>query len=191
MEGFKCTIREKMSDLKKVALLVRTSNDWSRKVLLGVAQYALEKGGWEFTHPASEKDGHVMLPADWQGDGIICRLTSAKLKAAIVESGLPAVNVSWLGEHTEEIVKVVSDERGCGEAVAKYFLEKHFRIVAYVGFCPSMNYQTTIQESVRDILAVNGVELKTFPSGGHEISASNVSSDSIVDWLAGCPNRWV
>ena len=176
-----------MTDPKKVALLVRTGNDWSRQVLMGVAQFAQEQGGWGFTHPLAEKNGEVMLPPGWEGDGIICRLTSAELEASIIKSGIPAVNVSWQGKHSSEIVKVVSDERACGEVVATYFLERQYRNFAYVGFPPSLNYQPTIQESVVETLRKNHVMLNVLDYKNDHVRFDHSNSKGLLNWLKHLP----
>ena len=155
-----------MNSLRKVAILVRTVNDWSRQVLMGVAQFAQEQGGWEITHPANDKSGEVLLPPGWRGDGIICRVTSHELERTILNSGIPAVNVSWLGFDSSKIMKVVSDEKASGEKVAAYFLERHYQNVAYIGFPSSLKYETTIQESIRQTLAHHDIELKVFECEG-------------------------
>ena len=138
---------------RKIGLFVRTENEWSRQVLMGVAQYAIENGGWDFILPKSDESGNVSLPGGWEGDGIICRLSNDTICEQIVASDIPAVNISWLGLKYPQIPSVTSDETACGKAVAEYFLERHFRQFGFVGPGPKDGYQTTLRDSVAEILA--------------------------------------
>ncbi len=150
------------SSRKKVALLVRTGNDWSRQVLMGVAQFAHEQGGWNFTHPKADDRGEVLLPSNWKGDGIICRLTSEKLRTQILDSKIPSVNVSWLGKHQPSIVKVVSDELACGKTVSEYFLERQFRNFGFVGSPDWQKYDSRLAESIESFLEPRQLKLSKF-----------------------------
>lgn len=118
---------------RRVALLVHTASDWSRQVLRGVANFAAEHGHWDFHVEPRGFYENLSLPRDWSGDGVILRLTHPGLTRALRRAGLPAVNVSWLGRHTPDVPKVVSDEGACGRLAAQHLLEKSFRSFGYVG----------------------------------------------------------
>ena len=150
---------------------------------MGVAQYAHEHGRWEFTHPRANHFGEVPLPEHWRGDGIICRLTSPRLERAIGHSGVPAVNVSWLGDHSPQIIKVVSDEKACGEMVASYFLERHFQNAGYVGFPPGNAYQQTIQSSIREKLGESGISLDVFKYPRTSDTEHPVLDEHLSRWI--------
>ena len=172
--------------LKRVALLVHTGNEWSRRVLMGIAQYASERGGWDFTHPKAGDGGEVDLPANWVGDGIICRLTSDQLRHRIRQSNIPAVNVSWLSFHEPRIAKVVSDEAACGQLVSDYFLERHFRNFAFIGVPPSSGYQSTIVDSVKQAIGNRGLDLHEFQFS-QTTTNPHPSRDALRHWIEGIP----
>lgn len=130
---------------RKIALLVQTSSDWSRQIIQGIADYAFEQGGWDFWIEFRGLQEQLRLPASWDGHGTICRLTDRRIQQSIIKRRLPSVNVSWLGAHSAETPKVVSDERGCAQLAASFFLEKGFRYFGYIGADPSLNYPDLIQ----------------------------------------------
>ena len=136
-----------------VALLVHTKNEWSRKVLMGVAQYGDDQGGWNFLIPPAIETGELRLPKGWDGDGIICRLNSEQLKKEVLESNTPCVNVSWLSQHQQEIPRVASCERSCSELAVEFLLEKQFENFGYVGFNPSLTYSSVIESTIAPTLA--------------------------------------
>ena len=130
---------------RKIALLVQTSSDWSRQIIQGIADYALEQGGWDFWIEFRGLQEQLRLPASWNGHGTVCRLTDARIQQSILRRKLPAVNVSWLGKHSAKIPKVVSDERACARLAADFFLRKGFRSCGYIGPDPTLKYQPIIE----------------------------------------------
>ena len=124
----------------RVALLIQTASSWSRQVLKGIATYAHEHGPWEvFIEPRGLYE-KLRIPRGWKGDGIIARVNHPDLARAIRRAGLPAVNVSWSGSHSESIPKVVPDETACGELAARHFLTNRFEHFAYVGPIDQQGY---------------------------------------------------
>lgn len=137
---------------RKIALLIQTSSDWSRQIIQGIADYALEQGGWDFWIEFRGLQEQLRLPASWNGHGTICRLTDARIQQSILRRKLPAVNVSWLGKHSEKIPKVVSDEGGCARLAADFFLRKGFRTCGYIGPDPTLKYLPTIENEFQEII---------------------------------------
>lgn len=153
---------------------------------MGIAQYAQECGGWDFTRPKADEYGEVDLPAGWQGDGIICRLTSHRLEKQIVRTGLPAVNVSWLGNHSSNIIKVVSSEVACGRMAAEYFQERYFRHFAFIGPPPNQRYHRTIADSLIDAVSERGCDLHEFSFPRKHTSPTDLRA-ALQRWLKELP----
>ncbi|QDV28556.1 Xylose operon regulatory protein [Planctopirus ephydatiae] len=145
---------------RSVALIVHTSSDWTRQVLRGIAQYASEHGFWDFFIEPRGHDEKLLIPKGWSGDGIIARLTHPALEKQILKSNLPCVNVSWMGQHSLRIPKVVSDEAACGRLAAEHFLEQSFRSFAYIGPIHRAGYD--------DLLGKNYIN--TLLQAGHQTS---------------------
>lgn len=124
---------ESESPSRRVALLLHTSSDWTRGIIRDVADAALDMGGWDFFIEPRGYDERISPPRDWSGDGLIVRLTHSALERAVRQRGVPCVNVSWMGQHSLTIPKVVSDEAACGRLAAEHFLKLAFRSFAYVG----------------------------------------------------------
>ncbi len=146
----------------KVALLVQTSSEWSRQVLAGVAEYASQQGSWDFWIEPRGLYEDLRLPLGWLGDGIICRLTGEPMAHRLVSHSLPAVNVSWLNEHSRLFPKVVSDEVACGEMAGDFFLSGGWEYVGYVGPPPTLAYSSRLVEALAHRLAKNGTGLHVY-----------------------------
>jgi len=141
---------------RRVCLLVHTANEWSRQILRGVANYAHEHGMWDFHIEPRGFYEHLRLPREWSGDGIITRLTHPGLAGAIRRTGIPAVNVSWLGKHSDAVSKVVSDEAACGRLGAEHFLEKGFRSFGYVGPTAELGYSDVVGREFAETVGEDG-----------------------------------
>lgn len=131
---------------RHVALLVHTANDWTRQLLEGVAYYASDGQHWRFHLEPRGFHEQLSLPPGWNGDGVILRLTHAELRDCIAETGLPAVNVSWLDSHHHVIPKVVSDERACATMAVDHLRMKGFKQIGYVGPEPELTYDNSVAQ---------------------------------------------
>lgn len=170
-----------------IALLVQTANEWSRQVLMGVAQFSEDVGGWRFDLPTPKKSGEVVPRRSWHGDGVICRLTSDRLEARLLELGKPCVNVSWLGEHTSRIPKVVSSEPGCARMATEFFLRRQYRNFGYVGFSQSLGYSDEIQRTITGILEDEGCELHVYPFREDSAVSPDPDVKRLGVWLDSLP----
>lgn len=83
-----------MRETPHVALLIETSREYGRGLLRGVARFQQENGPWSiFFEPHGLDDPPPAWLKDWDGDGILARVNSGRMANAIVETGLPAVDV--------------------------------------------------------------------------------------------------
>jgi LacI family transcriptional regulator len=175
--------------LPRVAVLVQTATGWSRSVLAGVAAYVREHGPWEvFLEPRGFHED-PQVPEGWRGDGVIARLSSPAVADAIARLDVPAVNVSWLGEHGPRAPKVVSDEAACGRVAAAFFLESGFRSFGYIGPIRRHGYQDELGAAFEVALAARGYPLATFvPRDGPTAPAAFYSDrDRFYGWLRALP----
>lgn len=83
-----------MRDTPHVALLIETSREYGRGLLRGVARYQQEHGPWSvFFEPHGLDDPPPVWLKEWDGDGILARVNSEHMAEAILETGLPAVDI--------------------------------------------------------------------------------------------------
>lgn len=133
----------------RVALLVQTSSDWSREILAGVGIYAQQQGGWEFLLEPRGFRERLLLPNNWNGDGVICRLTDEYVTTSILNKRVPAVNVAWLGSTTTAIPQVISDEKKCAHVAAEFYHHKGFCSFGYIGPQASLGYSDDVLNAFR------------------------------------------
>lgn len=118
---------------RAVALLVETSNQYSRNLLQGVRQYLRERGPWAL-HLTEHGRGDVVPPwlANWAGDGIIARIENRAIEQAVRAAGVPAINVSAAGL-APDVPAVISDSAAVARLAAEHLLERGIRHFGYCG----------------------------------------------------------
>jgi len=117
----------------RVALLIDTSTTWGRGLIEGIARYARDSADWALSVEARgvfEKKG---LPYNWEGDGVIGRLTSAQIIDSIRASGVPAINCSQIVIPGSTFPQVTTDETHVGYVAAEHLLERRFNGLGYYG----------------------------------------------------------
>lgn len=118
--------------LRRVAVLVDTSTTWGRGIITGIHQHAMRIGDWHLLVEARGLDESAALPEDWQGDGIIARVSSPELAKDLAQRGLPVVNVSGIRLVGWKFPTVCNDGEAAARMAVSYFLERGFRNFAYL-----------------------------------------------------------
>ena len=116
-----------------VALLIETSNSYARGVLEGIVQYVRLHERWSIFLPEQERGGRPPRWLNtWGGDGIIARIETDEIAAALRRKKLPVVDVS-AARHLPDIPWVETDDRIIAELGLKHLLDRGFRHLAYCG----------------------------------------------------------
>jgi LacI family transcriptional regulator len=121
---------EKPRRIPHVLLLVETSLAYGRRVVEGIARYALENGPWSVQFEPRALDS---LPPkwlkNWRGDGIISRTISAKAAKMLKAMRLPLVEM--LGNPKFGVAQVRGDYDMMGQMAAEHFFNSGLRQFAY------------------------------------------------------------
>ncbi|QEG24673.1 AraC family transcriptional regulator [Mariniblastus fucicola] len=138
-----------------IALIVETSMESGRQILGGISKYAMENGPWSIFHQPAHLD--QSLPEwidDWRGDGIIARIRSRDTAQAIINTGIPAIDV--LGEIEDSGVPLVHvDDRAIATAAFTHLQERSFRHYAFVGI-KGPNWSRNRLHTFRSLVADSG-----------------------------------
>ena len=118
---------------REVALLIETSNGYARGLLNGIIAYIREHERWSvYLGEHGRGDDPPRWLRRWRGDGVIARIENQRIASAVVESGLPAVDVS-AARKVEALPWVETDDRAIANAAARHLLERNFRQLAFCG----------------------------------------------------------
>jgi LacI family transcriptional regulator len=119
--------------VRKVALLIETSNRYGRDLLYGVRDWMREGERWAIRF--TEQGRRAPLPTwlkDWEGDGIIARVDSPRIAAALRRTRLPVVDVS-AERFSSEFSRVSIDNGAVARLAAEHLEAKGFSDFAYCG----------------------------------------------------------
>ena len=173
--------------VRKVALLIETSNRYGRDLLYGVRDWMREGERWAIRF--TEQGRRAPLPTwlkDWQGDGIIARVDSPQIAAALRRTRLPVVDVS-AERFSSEFSRVSIDNGAVARLAAEHLATKGFLDFAY---CGDRRFLWSRQRGVefRRCLAEKGRRCVDFgePAGTAK-PGSDAEIRAIARWLKGLP----
>jgi LacI family transcriptional regulator len=172
----------------KVALLIETSNRYGRDLLYGVRDWT--RGGERWAVRFSEQARLAPLPSwlhHWQGDGIIARVDSPAIAAALRKTRLPVVDVS-AERFASEFPRVSVDNAAVARLAAEHLLGKGFRHVAFVGDAHFI-WARQRGDAFRRVVQAAGARGFVFapPRGAVRQPGSDAEIRALADWLAPLP----
>jgi LacI family transcriptional regulator len=173
--------------VRKVALLIETSNRYGRDLLYGVRDWMRESERWAIRF--TEQGRRAPLPTwlkDWHGDGIIARVDSPQIAAALRRTRLPVVDVS-AERFSSEFSRVSIDNGAVARLAAEHLAARGFLDFAY---CGDRRFLWSRQRGVefRRCLAEKGRRCVDFgePAGTAK-PGSDAEIRAIARWLKGLP----
>ena len=168
----------------KVALLIETSNRYGRDLLYGVRDWTRAGERWaiRFTEQARLAPLPSWLP-EWAGDGIIARVDSPRIAAALRRTGLPVVDVS-AERFASEFPRVSVDNAAVARLAAEHLLGKGFRHLAFVGDAHFL-WAAQRGRDFRRAVAAAGGRCASFESAGPKAKPPGSDADirALADWL--------
>ena len=172
--------------VRRVALLIETSNGYSRQLLAGVYEHMRSGGHWATFLP---EHGRGMPPlkelARWTGDGIIARIENAETARVIERLAIPAIDIS-AGRLLPGVPYVETNDAEIAQLAARHFLDNGFQHLAYCGdrrFRWSENRQHFFQNA----LAARRQTVHVFPESVRATASTEDTLSRIGDWLVGLP----
>jgi LacI family transcriptional regulator len=173
--------------VRKVALLIETSNRYGRDLLYGVRDWMRQGERWAIRF--TEQGRRAPLPTwlkDWQGDGIIARVDSPQIAAALRRTRLPVVDVS-AERFSSEFSRVSIDNGAVARLAAEHLEAKGFSDFAY---CGDRRFLWSRQrgEEFRRCLVEKGRRCMDFSAKAEMAKpGSDAEIRAIARWLKGLP----
>ena len=175
---------------RHIAVLVETSHASARETLRGLLGFIHEHGlRWHLDHePRRLENGPPEWLRRWRGDGIIARSHCPKSMAAVVGSGVPAVELLGVARHpTVPLVQV--DERAVGRLAVEHLLACGLRSFAFVGV-KGMYWSDNRRAAFRAALEEAGHTCREFEFPRHQRLAMPPDDRlrRLSAWLRGLPS---
>lgn len=122
-----------MKNRPRVALLIESSRAYGRGLLAGIAQYVRDHHAWSIY---VEPHGLAEPPPDWlenwNGDGILARVTTPQMARMIRDTGIPAIDLRGATEGTN-LPLVGLDSPAAARLAFEHLRERGFRHFGYCG----------------------------------------------------------
>lgn len=122
-----------MNEPLRIALVMPTVAFYNRALIDGIAAYSREHGPWRLVLQAdTEHDCVEPWVVGWRPDGVLARITGARMAERLRHLGVPVVDL--LEESGDSgIPRIVCDDREVVHRAVNHLLDRHFRHFAYVG----------------------------------------------------------
>lgn len=118
--------------MKKIVLLIETSREFGRQLLIGIARYSRINGPWSFYKEQTGLKSSIPRLTSWKPDGIIMR--NSMIKQELLNLKIPTI----LALHDASIPKnlpiIKTDSHAIAKMASEHLIEKGFKNLAYCGF---------------------------------------------------------
>ncbi len=173
-----------------VAFILETSMAHGREILHGVAEYVRENGPW--TVHLDHRSMEDPLPPwikEWQGDGIIARLSPA-LAEAVLKTGIPTVDLDDQAP-SSGLPTVQCDHEAIGTLAAEHLLERGFTQFAFLGY-PQFRWSKRRFEGFAARVRAAGFHCEEYCQAqpvtwGHQLVSWEAEIDAVARWIAAQP----
>lgn len=118
---------------KSVALLVETSNEYSRGLIEGVIAYTKERTDWS-VH-LTEQQRAAAPPKwlkSWGADGIIARIETDAIGQQLKQFNVPIIDLS-AARHVKGVPWADTDDPAISQLAVDHFVERGFKHLAFCG----------------------------------------------------------
>lgn len=166
----KKVIKEK----RKIALIIETSNSYARGLLHGIRDYTRIHKNWSiYLGEHSRGKSNPSWLKNWHGDGIIARIENKNIADAILESGLPTIDVS-AGRYIPNLIWVETNDKAIAKLTVEHLISCGLKNFAYCGD-PYFNWSKWRKQHFKKFIGDLGYKCYEYEF--------NTRGDSKLGWL--------
>jgi LacI family transcriptional regulator len=118
--------------MKRIVLLVETSREFGRQLIIGIARYSRLHGPWAFYKEQIGLKSSIPHLTGWKPDGIIMR--DSLIKNELIELKIPTILVQHDSSCPKHLPVVKTDSDSIARMASEHFIAKGFRHFAFCGF---------------------------------------------------------
>ena len=171
-------------------LLIETSREYARGLLEGIAKWNHEHGPWSFHF---QPLGLTQLPPNWlrhwNGDGILVRVDNKAMEKAVLETGIPAIDLR--GAIENPVIPLIGvDNQKIVEIAFNHLREAGFRNYAFCGYALGLNRFDDMRHlCFKQVVEDAGYKCFVFPAHNIPKRGNRLENDriAIAKWLAMLP----
>ncbi|QDT11106.1 xylose operon transcription regulator XylR [Planctomycetes bacterium K23_9] len=175
--------------LRRVALLIETSNAYARGVLEGIVSYTREQDPWSIYLPEQERGAKPpSWLKNWKGDGLIVRIETDEIARMVRRLNKPVIDVS-AARRVEGIPWVETNDEVIAQLAIDHFVSRGFKHLAFCGD-PDFNWSHWRQNAfVRQIQSQPNLHSDIFEatSRRHPQYSWNREKKRLLKWIHSLP----
>ena len=177
-----------MKKRRSVALLVETSNAYSRGLLEGVIAYMKQHSNWSMFLTEQERGAEPpKWLSKWDGDGIIARIETENIARAIKKIKLPVVDLS-ANRHLKNVPWAETDDKAIAQLAVNHFVDRGFKQLAFCGD-PAFAWSDARCDRFCEIVSGSGLDCHVYqaiPRYDRSFSL-NREKRRLANWLTQLP----
>jgi len=172
--------------MKKVALLIETSNAYARGLLRGIVAYIREHRPWSLYLAEHGRGDHPpKWLRGWRGDGIIARIETPAMANALRPMKVPVVDVS-AARLIPSLPWFETDDPAFSQAAFEHLRERGFTRFGYCGD-PRFNWSRWREEHFRRAAEVEGAQYFAYRPARRFPRDDAAQVEDIARWLRKLP----
>ncbi|QDT77111.1 Xylose operon regulatory protein [Gimesia maris] len=177
-----------MKSRPSIALLIESSNSYARGLLRGIMSYIHEHHSWSIYLP---EHGRGNVPVswlnNWHGDGIIARIENTKIAEAVVNSGVPAVDVS-AARLAPSLPWVETDDHAIASLAAQHLIDRGFQHFAFCGD-HRFNWSRWRESHFQECIQTARLHCHIYPqtTGRKQSPPWEAEQKRLADWIRALP----
>ena len=118
--------------MKRIVLLLETSREFGRQLIIGIARYARLNGPWTFYKEPIDLKSSIPHLTSWKPDGIIMRYTLVTKE--LLKLKIPTILAIHDSSYPKDLPVIKTDSESIAKIASKHFIEKGFKNIAFCGF---------------------------------------------------------
>lgn len=172
--------------MKKVALLIETSNAYARGLLRGVVAFIREHEPWSlYLGEHSRREQPPAWLGDWQGDGIIARIETPAMAKALRRLKIPIVDVS-AARLIPALPWIETDDAAFAQMAFDHLRERGFKRFAFCGD-PRFNWSRWRAEHFQRAAAAAGEQCFIYAPAKRFVRDEAALMEDLAQWLQQLP----
>ena len=118
--------------MKRIVLLLETSREFGRQLIIGIARYSRLNGPWSFYKEPIDLQSSIPRLTSWKPDGIIMR--DSLVTKELLKLKIPTILAIHDSSYPEDLPAIKTDSCSIAQMASRHFIEKGFRNLAFCGF---------------------------------------------------------
>ncbi len=118
--------------MKKIVLLLETSREFGRQLIIGIARYSRVNGPWSFYKEPTDLKSSIPHLTSWKPDGIIMR--DSLITKELLKLKIPTILAIHDSKYPEDLPVIKTDSLSIGKMASEHLLDKGLKNLAFCGF---------------------------------------------------------